>query len=214
VYVAVGASETLGFGATNPIRDRWPAVFERLTLPRDTRFVDVGIPGVTVGAALTLEVPAAVDENPTVATVWLNVNDILEGVSPRTYGGQLTELLTKLRRGGQTKVLVANTPPLDQLPKFRDCLPNRPTLIGCDTTRRGPTAARLEANVAAYNRAIAAAASKSGSTMVDLFSVATRAERNGTYAALIASDGFHPSDAGHRAVARAFAAAYRKTAAG
>jgi lysophospholipase L1-like esterase len=67
----------------------------------------------------------------------------------------------------------------------------------------------LEATVAAYNRAIAAAASATGSTVVDLFSVATRAERDGTYTSLISSDGFHPSDAGHRAVARAFAAAYR-----
>src|SRR5262249_11187224 len=107
VYVAVGASETLGFGASNPVHDRWPSVFDRLALPGDTRFVDLGIPGVTVAAAQTLEVPAAVGEKPAVATVWLNVNDLIEGVSPRTYGRELTALLTKLRRGGQTKVLVA-----------------------------------------------------------------------------------------------------------
>jgi lysophospholipase L1-like esterase len=214
VYVAVGASETLGFGASNPVRGRWPRVFDRLALPHDMRFVDLGIPGVTVAAALTLEVPAALEESPTVATVWLNVNDLIDGVSPKTYGRQLTELLTKLRRGGETRVLVANTPPLDQLPKFRDCLPDRPTLIGCDHARRGPTPAALEATVAAYNRATAAAASATGSTVVDLFSVATRAQRNGTYASLVASDGFHPSDAGHRAVARAFAAAYRRAAPG
>jgi lysophospholipase L1-like esterase len=214
VYVAVGASETLGFGASDPVHDRWPNVFARLALPRDTRLVDVGIPGVTVAAAQTLEVPAAVEEQPTVATVWLNVNDLIEGVSPRTYGRGLTELLTKLRRDGRTRVLVANTPPVDQLPKFRDCLPGRPTLIGCDTTQRGPTPAQLEATVAAYNREVERAASATGSTVVDLFSDAERAERNGTYASLIAGDGFHPSDAGHRAVARAFAAAYRRAAAG
>jgi lysophospholipase L1-like esterase len=210
VYVAVGASETLGFGASDPARYGWPRVFDRLALPRDTRFVDVGIPGLNVGQALALEVPAAVEEQPTIATVWLNVNDLIEGVSPQTYRRELTEVLTKLRRGGRTKVLVANTPPVDQLPRFRDCLPYRPTLLGCDRTRRGLTGAGLEATVAAYNRAIGSAAASTGSTVVDLFAAATRAERNGTYASLIASDGFHPSDAGHRAVARAFAAAYRK----
>ena len=44
--------------------------------------------------------------------------------------------------------------------------------------------------------------------LFDLHAVLLAAQRDGTEDRLIAGDGFHPNDAGHRAVAAAFAAAY------
>ena len=38
-----------------------------------------------------------------------------------------------------------------------------------------------------------------------------KAEQDGTFKRLVAADGFHPSTAGHAAVATAFRAAYRRT---
>src|SRR5689334_14551326 len=51
VYVAVGASETVGVGADHPETDAWPRVLHDTALP-DTRFVDVGVSGATVRDAL------------------------------------------------------------------------------------------------------------------------------------------------------------------
>jgi len=45
-----------------------------------------------------------------VVTVWLNVNELIRAVSVADYGAQLRKLLHTLRRGGQTKVLVATRP--------------------------------------------------------------------------------------------------------
>src|SRR2546427_12419565 len=111
VYVAVGASESVGVGATDPHRDAWTQVFFRTALPRSAVFVNMAVPGSTVAEALAAQVPDAVALSPNVVTVWLNVNDILRGVTPASYEGDLTRLVTALRRGGGTQGLVAQTTP-------------------------------------------------------------------------------------------------------
>ena len=196
VYVAIGASETVGVGSAVPLRDAWPQVFFRTALPRDTEFVNFGVDGATVADALTDEVPDALELKPTVATVWLNVNDIRALVTPSTYERRLRELVRELRRGGATRVLVANTPPLDDLPALPSFVPG---LVA-------------DAVVDRYNQAIARVVDDEGAVLVDLHALGKAAEEDGTFPRLIAADGFHPSTAGHAAVAKAFAAAWRRVA--
>jgi lysophospholipase L1-like esterase len=213
-YVAIGASETLGFGADDPVRQAWTQVFYRTALPRAATMVNLGIPGATVQEALEREAPEAQRLHPDVVTVWLNVNDLLDGVSPDTYRQGITNLLNELLRGGHATVLVANTPPLDRLPRFADCEPFAPSPGGgCDRTR--PLSANdLDRLVDAYNVAISQAAAIEGATVVDLHALGLAAQRNGTATGLVSGDGFHPSTAGHLAVGLAFANALRTTPAG
>ena len=216
VYVAVGASESVGVGATDPHRDAWTQVFFRTALPRSAVFVNMAVPGSTVAEALAAQVPDAVALSPNVVTVWLTVNDILHGVTPALYEADLTRLVTALRRGGATKVLVANTPPLDDLPAYRACLPGATATVtqGARCPVSGalagavPAPATLNAVVDAYNAAIARVAAATGAVLVDLHAAGLTARQNGTEASLVSSDGFHPSDAGHALVAKTFAAAY------
>src|ERR1700682_2820818 len=126
VYAAIGASETIGVGADDRSRQAWPRVFSNDVLPRSAVLYNFGIPGAPPAQALHDEVPAAVAVHPTVVTVWLNVNDLIRGVSVTDYATQLRQLLHALRAGGHTRVLVANPPALGQLPAFRACLPNAP----------------------------------------------------------------------------------------
>src|SRR5256884_1316769 len=119
VYTAIGASETYGIGATDRYRQAWPQVFYNDALPKSAVLHNFGIPGATTAQALRDEVPAAVAVHPTVVTVWLNVNDLIRGVSPQVYGEQLGRLVHALRRNGQTRVLVANTPDLGKLPAYQ-----------------------------------------------------------------------------------------------
>src|SRR5260370_38529680 len=107
-YVAIGASETRGLGADNHLRQAWPQDVFR-ALPPGYTFVNFGIDGATVADALAQELPLARTLHPAVATVWLNVNDLLGGVPPDRYEAELLSLVSSLRGGGAT-VLVANTP--------------------------------------------------------------------------------------------------------
>ena len=201
VYVAVGASETTGVGSDQPLRDGWPRVLHRTALPAGSVFVNMGIPGATVAQALAEELNQALAARPNLVTVWLNVNDINRGVSVSEYERQLETLVRSLRGGGSTRVLVANTPPLDHLPAFQSGR----------VLATLPTADAVQRQVEAYNEAIARVVERQGAVLVDLHAVGLAARAAGTEGQFISRDGFHPSNAGHAAVAAAFADALRRS---
>ncbi|MGI8809999.1 MAG: SGNH/GDSL hydrolase family protein [Acidimicrobiales bacterium] len=199
VYVAIGASETTGVGSDQPLRDGWPRVLHRIAMPPGSVMVNMGIPGATVTQALAEEVDAALAARPNLVTVWLNVNDMTRGVTAAEYERQLESLVRRLRRSVNTRVLVANTPPLDLLPAFQSG-----RLFG---ELADPD--DVQALVAAYNAAIARVVQRHGAHLVDLHAVGMAARAAGTEATLISRDGFHPSTAGHAKVAEAFAEVLR-----
>ena len=206
VYVAVGASETAGVGSDHPLREAWPQVLFRTALPPSTVFVNLGIPGATVATALREELPQAVEVAPALVTVWLNVNDLLLGVAPADFERDLGTLVRGLRRGGGTRVLVANVPPLDRLPAYLACRPAPPPgSPACDFDQAVPGPDALNRIVDAYNAATDRVTAREGALLVDLHGVGLAARRTGTEASLVSADGFHPSTAGHAAVAAAFA---------
>jgi acyl-CoA thioesterase-1 len=199
VYVSVGASETTGVGSDQPLRDAWPRVLHRTALAPGAIHVNMGIPGATVAQAIAEEAPTTLDARPHLVTVWLNVNDIIAGVSPATYETQLESLVRQVRRSATTRVLVANTPPLDQLPAYQ---------LG-RVLANLPSPEELNAVVAQYNAAIARVVQRQGAFLVDLHAVGMAARAAGTEASFISRDGFHPNTAGHARVAEAFAEALK-----
>ena len=168
-YVAVGGSDDIGGGTDDPLLDAWTQQFFRRSLPLDTVFVNAAEPGATVAEALTDQAPLARSSRATVVTVWLASADLLDGTPASTYGQQLLQLLTYLRARGSAMVLVGNVPPLAQLPGFPACLG------GATRVDRGfrcpaalPDATALEADIVAYDQAIAVDAARSGAVLVDL----------------------------------------------
>ncbi|HKW21310.1 MAG TPA: SGNH/GDSL hydrolase family protein, partial [Ktedonobacterales bacterium] len=79
-YVAIGASDAFGVGTDDPAVDNWPTVLSHL-LGSDAHLVNLGIPGETVAEARRTELPVALDAKPSLVTVWLGVNDIVQSVS-------------------------------------------------------------------------------------------------------------------------------------
>jgi acyl-CoA thioesterase-1 len=209
VYAAIGASETYGIGTTDRNREAWPQVFSKDVLSPPAVLYNFGIPGATTAQALREEVPAAVAVRPTLVTVWLNVNDLIQGISPQAYGAQLQQLVHALRRNGQTRVLVANTPDLGQLPAYQACLPSAPAGgPGCRIPPGLlPAPERVAAVVAGYNAVIAEVVKEQGATLVDLHA---QDELMAQHPEWLSPDGFHPNGLGYAAVARVFEDAYRK----
>jgi acyl-CoA thioesterase I len=195
-YVAVGASESVGVGAERPLVEAWPRVLYRTALDRNTVFVSVGVEGSTVAEALDDQVPLALELRPTLVTVWLNVNDLAAGVPVTTYQQQLTALVRALRQDGRARVLVANTPPLDELPIYQ-----------APAGSRFPPPDEVRARVVAYNEAIENVADAQGAELIDLHAAGIQAAQDGTLAALVPDDGLHPNTEGHARIAATFAAA-------
>ena len=201
VYVSVGASETTGAGSDQPLRDGWPRVLHRTAMPPGSIHVNMGIPGATVAQAIAEEVEATLQARPNLVTVWLNVNDLSRGVTPAEYERQLEQLVRTLRGSGRTRVLVANTPPLDQLPAYQ---------LG-RLLADVPDAEAVQALVVRYNQAIARVVQRLGAHLVDLHALGMAARAAGTEASYISRDGFHPNTAGHAKIAEAFAEVLRAT---
>ncbi|MBI3648596.1 MAG: SGNH/GDSL hydrolase family protein [Actinobacteria bacterium] len=199
VYAAVGASETVGIGTTNPLTDAWPRVLWRTTLP-GAIFYDFGVSGSTTADALSQQVGAALAVHPDLVTVWLNVNDLIHGVPVARYQKELGTLIHKLRDGGAVQVLVATTPRLDSLPVYLACRRSEVTCPLPDPSLPPPGVVR--AQVRSYNSAITRVAFAEGAIIVDLGSFG---DAPATHPEYISGDGFHPSTLGAAAIAVAFA---------
>lgn len=204
VYAAVGASETAGWGAGNFRTESWPRVLLDLALP-DFKLVNLGLPGATVDRAIERELPRLRRAQPDIVTVWLNANDILQGVTPARYKRDFNRLLRHIKRTKPDQILVANTPPLETLPAYLACRPDPPEdgpfcFLGSSL----PSPPEMRALVSRYNQIIKRSVKVTGATLIDLHSSAREAQKMGTDAALVSDDGLHPSTEGHRAIAESF----------
>ena len=217
-YVAVGASETVGTGADKPQTEAWPRVLAAKLGEggRQVSFTSVGFGGARVAEAVASSAPKVEQLQPNLVTVWLNVNDLINqlrglGTTP-AFEQSLGELVRRSRRGGATTVLVANTPALDRLPAYIECLdPNGSRCLLPPAFRVFvPRPEGLNAVVDAYNQAIARVVQREGAVLVDLHAASLEAREEGREASLVSADGFHPSTAGHAAVAATFAEAARQ----
>lgn len=182
VYVAIGASDATGIGASEPDNGYVPLVDSGLEdgTGRDVDLVNLGIPGAKVDEMNDIELPLAKVADPDVVTVLAGPNDLIQGESVEGFEADLGELLEGLADEGAV-VAVANLPDLTQLPKFID----------------DPDPDVTQARVAAYNGAIRRQAARTGAALVDISGIPV----NGF---LVSDDGFHPSDEGHRVLADSF----------
>lgn len=186
VYVALGASDTVGVGATNPAEENWPARVHA-GLPPGTRFVNLGISGATLGDVLEQELPPALDARPRLVTLWSGVNDLRAQVPLPTYIRELDTTLSQLKQvksdpsGRAATIFVLNLPDLRRLPVFQT------------VDQRA-----LDVAVRQWNTAIAEVVQRHGAVLVDLYAHGPDLSAHPEY---ISSDGFHPSKAGYQAIA-------------
>ena len=203
VYVAMGASDTTGEELPDPIGQAWPWLLRERMFP-DHEYVNVGVGGAPLSAALLDQLPRALDAGPDVVSIWLNGNDILIGVAPEDYEVQLTRLLAEL--DGAELILVGNAPAWDRFPALRACAPDAPRRDDRCFWRGLPPPDDLRRIIAEYNRIIARVVRRAGAELVDL---RARAGGPGDLATMTVEDGLHWTPQGHRVLASRFAAAAR-----
>jgi lysophospholipase L1-like esterase len=183
-YAALGASDTVGVGSPSPARENWTARI-RAALPGDTVYERFARSGITLGHAVSVEVPRAIAFRPTLVTMWLSVNDALGHVPLPTYRKSLHTTLERLTRETEAQVVLLNVPDLAALAP-----PHTPP----------QERARLRHLVAEWNAAIAAVARPYGPRVlvVDLLPASKQLPQHNEW---VSSDGFHPSPAGYQKLA-------------
>jgi acyl-CoA thioesterase I len=185
-YVALGASDAVGVGATHPESEGWVPRFGA-SLGPDTRILNLGVSGSTLAQALQEQLPPALDAHPDVVTVWLAVNDLNARTPLDRYTADLDTLLGQLEPLG-ARVLVGNVPDLAAVAAYRGIDPEP-----------------LRAEVDRWNAAISGAVQRHHVQLVDLHATWQEVSQHPEY---LASDGFHPSSEGYARLAELFEAAY------
>ena len=188
-YVAIGASDTVGVGATDPATGSWPARIAA-RLPAGSGYVNLGVSGSITLQAGREQLPGAIAQRPTVVTIWLAVNDLNATIDRASYAEALGAIVEGLVQRTGAAIFVGNVPDLRAVPVY----------AGVDRLV-------LLARITAYNDAIAEIAARSPTRVyvVDLFNGSADVVSTGT----VAPDGFHPSDAGYQLIADRFAGAMR-----
>ncbi len=189
-YVAIGASDSVGEGASDPATKSWPALLAAW-LPPGSRYRNLGVSGSTVAQALAEQLPQAAREDADIITVWLAFNDLASQVDPAAYGADLESLLDTLLHRRRVRIFVANLPDLRNVPATSDADP--------------PALAQA---VAAYNATIADVVRARAPRVVpvDLNRGSADVIANEL---VVSQDGLHPNDRGYERIAERFAEAMR-----
>lgn len=191
-YVALGASDAVGVGASDPNRTAYvPIIISRL--PKGSAALNLGISGETAHQALTDELPAAVAAKPTLITVWLVGNDFKNCVPLQQYGADLNTLLTELQQQTTAHVFVANAPDFSALPAVQAQAASG-SFCGAPGSQ-----ASIRSLAQQWNTVINASVAAHHDTLVDLFN-----SDLASHPGYVSGDGFHPSDQGYLALANLF----------
>jgi lysophospholipase L1-like esterase len=181
-YVALGASETFGIGAS-PFTRGYAYLVARALHAR--HFRDVGIPGATLRDAYDTELVEALALRPALATAFFGYNDIGAHVPLSSFLRDLHDLVLTLRSAG-ARVLIIGLPDLS-------LVPGAALVIG-----------KLHLNVTAWNAGMRNVARQTGAAFLNLSSFSQELASHPNY---VAADGLHPSNRGHARLAQIVAAA-------
>ncbi len=185
-YVAIGASDTFGFGTRDPYGENWATdLANDLSVNANVHLVNLGIPGMHLHQALSVELPVALDVHPNLVTIWLAVNDLADKVPLASYSHDLNVLLSRLQAGmPHVRIAIANVPDLTLLPHFSTFDP-----------------VVLRQQIHDYNVAIAATVNRHHVILVDVSSHNYDLAQHPEY---ISPDGLHPSVVGYVQLADIF----------
>ena len=183
-YAAIGASDTVGVGTTDPATENWTARV-RAQLPAGTVYQRFARSGITLYDSLNDELPAAIAFRPTLVTMWLVVNDALRAVPLSIYQKELTGALDELTRQTDARIVLLNAPDISYA-------------LAPNVTPQ--TRLQMRAVAATWNHAIATAAAPYGERVlvVDLFAPSEAAAQHADW---LSPDGFHPSATGYQQIA-------------
>ena len=116
-YVAIGASDSVGVGASDPARGSWPSRVAAL-LPAGAVYMNVGVAGSLALQAEREQLPGAIAQHPTLVTVWLAVNDLNATIEPASFADALGQIVDGLVAKTSATIFVGDVPDLRAVPVY------------------------------------------------------------------------------------------------
>src|SRR5438876_12346376 len=177
-YVAIGASDTVGVGASDPAKGSWPALVAARLPAGSPPYTNLGVSGSLALQAVTQQLPGAIAQKPNVVSVWLAVNDLNATIERASFAESLGQIVDGLVQKTGATIFVGTVPDLRAVPVYADV-----------------DKARLLAGIQAYNDAIEAIAARNTTRVkvVDLFTGRAALVSRGT----VSQDVITPSYAGY-----------------
>jgi acyl-CoA thioesterase-1 len=181
-----GDSLALGIGASDSSQGFAFELFRRIQAERSgSEITNLAIGGTTADDVMRLEVPRIAATRPDVVLVEVGANDAVRRRSAATFARQYASLVHAVAQAApRARIVLFNVPDVAISPIFDDA--SKP---------------KLRRLVQAYNVAVADAARDARDPVVDLYHISERARRD--VDRFFSADLFHPSDAGHAAIAAA-----------
>jgi hypothetical protein len=120
-FVTIGGDETFGTALPREtrFRDSWPQLIYRNSLPARATFTNLGTPGATSTSAVAVQLPIALQLQPTIVVVWL-AGDASAGIPAATYEANLARILQSLRTADVERIIVVAGPGTDGGAAFDD----------------------------------------------------------------------------------------------
>lgn len=178
VYVALGDSTGVGVGARKG-GGYVARLFERVErVHPGSRLVNLCVSGATTGDLLRTQLGRVSDTKPTLVTVGIGINDLVQQATPEQFARNFEEIATRLRAQTAGPVVVSNLPDISPAPVV-------PAFLREEARRR----------LQLFNEHIADAAARHRLHLADTFEKS--AEVIPTHPEFFSPDGFHPSDEGY-----------------
>ena len=186
IYVAMGASDALGVGASPLTNGYVFLIAQDLDMDHRVDLRNLGELGAHSFELVARQLPSALSADPDVVTIWTGSNDVIGGDGVASFAADLDRMLGDLAAQTNAEVFVGDLVDLTRIPRF--ILDPDPNVT--------------PARVSAFNAAINNAAATHGAHVVPLSSLPLTPD-------LFSIDGFHPSNEGHRQIANVFLDAIR-----
>ena len=200
VYVALGASDAAGVGASDAARSYVELLAARLRAHyRPDRAVTVrnlAVSGYTIAEIDRDELPQVPALAPDIVTLWTGANDVIQSVDTSVFHDALVHILRVLQQTGAA-IFVGTVPDLSLVPLIRSF----PAWV----MPLGDPVAYARRRSRDLGDIVLRVAPTYGATLVNVPMSQVLADPT-----LVAADGFHPSDAGHTRLADAWWAEVRK----
>src|ERR687892_1696832 len=122
IYLAIGASDAAGVGATPLTRGYVFRIADELDQRVDQVFLaPLAIPGAgteQLDAALELFLESEIE--PDLVTVWTGANDVIRGEDADDFEDEFEAIFDRLRDRSDGVIVIASIPDLTELPRFRE----------------------------------------------------------------------------------------------